>query len=572
MLYLFSYFRAMETDRELRVAKIRLQNLKRVTTSLETLALQIIVNNIKHFRGKEDLKRLKGSFRQKLLHEFTNVKRAINTDRDSDEFEDVLRSFKLLLFPDTEEIRLNGLLTFCPVDLIEQQLTNVIELILNRAPNIQSLVLNEAFEEITNFPCTKIISRHQIERIKNLVNLTHLKIDLYAVHLTELMTMCRKLENLKHLDVNIYFDVDLASLDSELFIKDLKNSFSHLSVFLFKDLYLSTPILRELNEFRLAKLCYKHLPNIQVVQSFASRNRSNDFLERERQILSFVECQRTETSALQHFSTMGPNIDCGTHEFSAGLFPEVKHLKVTWLNPHQGDVTPLLQFTKIETLTIKHSPSQRKFDLFLNQYGKNLSELNVLGEKVWNDHHLKSQFSKIFRFCPKLERLSLVGIDILDHSRNICFFSNLRELEWTPTEYSKARLSKILMAPKLETLYLNVSDESFVFDLYDLNLVSNMITKKQILDQITRFEVRFFCRFPFREDRMINDNFTAWSDLLKNAAAYLPKLADLKVKFLINPLKNYKTPDLLIRSIESVFDSHRGCGLFDFVDASITII
>ncbi|XP_065347395.1 uncharacterized protein LOC135944410 [Cloeon dipterum] len=508
----------MDDSTRLELTKAKLLVLRRKNKSLLEIAAKNIVDNLNIYVEKEQLKNLPFCMREAVLRELLSRRIIFPKEKlCATEFGKKLNGFTTLLHPQTRDIDLDGLMSFCPSTCIEEVCTRVVQLIAARAPNVQSLSFG--FMGSLYIDETRVAA---ICRLKELKNLDISKVILQYRYLTIICKRLKKLEQIQLRSVE-KFPVDYLSKDNA--VSDFKRCFKRLKVLKFrKHPTQPGPIV---TLFR--RICIKHLPKLQYVDFFESRK--SDYTHE-----SLLEIELpSETSSLRHLHTAPTPLPLGE------AFPHLTHLTVQWFRGrlyHFNEIDSLLHFTKIEALILDDIPSAEIVDLFLNKYGKDLRELKIFSMD------LELQFKKIFGCCPKLEKLTVQGALMTDDSESIQCFAKLREFDWLPMNgmsgNSTLTLSNILSAPLLESVVINL-DMYHDVDLADLMKVSSLISNKSILSRAKTLN------FHINLERMTNPHtevilFRAVSEITKNACAFLPNCSSSRV--------NLKLLYNIIRSLE----------------------
>ncbi|CAB3367607.1 Hypothetical predicted protein [Cloeon dipterum] len=219
-----------------------------------------------------------------------------------------------------------------------------------------------------------------------------------------------------------------------------------------------------------------------------------------------------ETSALRHLHAAPTTFDL------PAAFPNVTHLKAdcTAIEP-ENKYASILRFSNIESLNLRIQPFAFTLNSFLEAYGGNLHTL-MIESKDW----LNFSFSRIFDACPKLRKIELGHILILDDMKPLESFAQLRELHWKPK--NQFEMTNILSAPNLERVYLSCRHDWISVE--NLRKLMSLVADKKILSKLTSFSLRLFGSINYRE---INyDLLRALRDFVAVAAVHLPKLVNFK--------------------------------------------
>ncbi|CAB3386646.1 Hypothetical predicted protein [Cloeon dipterum] len=442
--------------------------------------------------------------RATMLSRLTKLK-CRNHQGDLNQFTILLKGFEALITTKTTEIELDGLLTFCPDELKKPMLTQVVQKIVNNAPDLEILILNERrlMKERENVSFYGCIQQDAIEIIGKLRHLKKLCIKSCAIDFSDLLKLCKKLPALEHLDVYLTeHNLTNAPADQSMF----RESFGNLKVFLFAQ-FSSGNFLR-----RLTKYCIENLPHLEIVQSQVDSHANS--------IEMFGEFNLPcESSPLLHLSTQP--CDEKIHL----RFPNVTHLKVnlsggTYPKPA---LDALMNFSHIEFLCVSHFPSLCVLEKLLDAYGASLTSLEL------SVSYCSIKLGTIFEKCPKLEKLCLDHVKVEDGEEPIQKFSNLKELVWIAKQGYPVKISTILSAPGLEKISL----EGSKFEVSDLERVADQISRKQILCHLSSFHHNVY---EFINPRSRSKFTTAITSLFKNAIAFIPDLTDVSIDINFNDL------------------------------------
>ncbi|CAB3383556.1 Hypothetical predicted protein, partial [Cloeon dipterum] len=421
---------------------------------------------------------LPNNLRNHLMRVFEG-KMCLPDHQSIEEFDRRYEAFKILL--PANKIDLQALMSFCPIDsgTRKSMFIKVMELIETKSPKVESLRID----------LKRIISREcifEISLLRDLKNLKKLEMPGCNIRLVDLMFLCRnKMPSLQHVQVEI-ISISEANLKNK---KKLVKSLFNLRVLLFKEKNLLVASNDRLIKYKtwFECLCIDKLPNLKVFRQMADHTAGIRSTEK-------FKIRDKVRKNLQHLTT-AQGVE-GMHL----MFPSVTHLRVDKMN-EETDWRNLLQFPKIESLQICHSPS-KAIEPFLVRYGANLRTL-VLSEIEG------VLFRQIFKLCPNLEVLKLQNVIVGDDTKFISNFAKLKQLYWKPYDPKKANISNILLAaPDLETLELFGNS----FDWRDIEKVSLLISTERILRKLVTFNL-----------------FSAMSKLIKNSMAFIPKLCNISV-------------------------------------------
>ncbi|CAB3367610.1 Hypothetical predicted protein [Cloeon dipterum] len=239
-------------------------------------------------------------------------------------------------------------------------------------------------------------------------------------------------------------------------------------------------------ENKLTKLCYQHLPKLEVVREFA------DTLKCSGITMELIVPK--ETSALRHLRSTPSTFDL------PAAFPNVTHLRADCtgdVREEQHD-SSILRFASIESLA-----------LIIRRVATSVSTLD-------------SFLEAIFDACPKLQRLELC--QMWDGNDPLEFFAQLREFHWTMGRSNKVlckfEVTNILAAPNLEKLFLEDFENQLGID--ELRKLTSLVADQKILRKLTSLSLKFGLLFNHRN---INYNLLrALRDFVAVAAVHLPNL------------------------------------------------
>ncbi|CAB3384238.1 Hypothetical predicted protein [Cloeon dipterum] len=504
----------MDDVTKLLVAQRRLLNLSRNKSLLE-LSTQKIVKNVKWFledNHQEKLTKLPSLLRKKLLDKVTG-QRFIDINEELKDLNSRIEALELLLCPQIKEIKLQGLMAVDP-DTFDK----VLEIITTRAPNLIALtIIAPSRRNYKRFPKTHEFPVSMME-IGKLGKLRKLVLKSSTVEYNQMKEMCRnELKNLRYLDVCLNFDSDTNFED----VEDFKESFSNLQYFLFDSFSRDVGVCPKIHGKMLWKMCFKHLPNLIAVEKFVQDKLQLDLEERG---ISEIPL---EVSSLRHLSVIP-----GTVELQ-NAFPNITHLKI-WFDDDESDmqIEPLLKFKNIKCLILEDVMSLETVNKFIRRYGHKLEKLFLTATET-NDIRLK--FKSLFNSCPRLETLALTNVDMVDDREPLHFFSKLKNLYWSPSSCGKSIcLSNIIRAPDLRMLKFKYNS----FDVDDLAKVSDLIAEKTILRKLISLSAIDFDIVELKnpmEDQSFVVSFNAFSEMIKNASAFLPCFIDiaLRTEFII---------------------------------------
>ncbi|CAB3384787.1 Hypothetical predicted protein [Cloeon dipterum] len=468
---------------------------------------QDIVENIADENQQQRLLTLPDNRRRNVLSKFMK-ERCTKGNGNMEEFENRLKALKLLLTPQTVEIKIDGLMTFSPQDAKEIHFLKVLRLISKDAPNLQTF---SVFLEIR-------ADREILDKIISFKSLHNLDFSKTTVTYSELSQICRELENLQHVNIQIWSEGEL-----HLDVEDFKNSFRRLKTFLFT---IQNDVHRQSSkkaEKEFWRLCVRELPHLEIVGRVA-----DDPVVTHGQ-LRVIELPAS-TSNLRHLVTRPNNL--GMHL----AFPNVTHLNIDfWDLADQSAINAMLQFSsRIESLILVTPPIEVVVSSFLSKYGCTLKNLVI--NNSWMA--LRYLFEPIIRLCPHLKKLTLLNVEMVDDlMRPAGTLQELTHFEWYPPKrhYSGrcATLSSFLkIAPNLQSLRLR--NEWFWPE--DLKIISNLIAEQKILQKLEQLHFDHLSDLEIPSDYKTNPEFQQFaaffpvlSGFIKYAIALCPVLKDVYI-------------------------------------------
>ncbi|CAB3379999.1 Hypothetical predicted protein, partial [Cloeon dipterum] len=490
----------IKMDARLGLTQTRLINLTRRNKSLAELVTRKVADTFDLYIDQKDqkLSNLPSTLKQKLLRIHTEKwKLHLSTSARQMEI------FRQLICKEIEEISINGQLMsgFLSPQSFLYYFAMILRCAAKHAPNVKSL----SFNILTSLRAEMM---EDIGQLKMLVNLDISECVIFIVHLMEI---CRNLPSLKFVKAIKVVFVNSQDFDDA---RDLFESFSHLIVLLFDCLYSTM----EEKVKRFWKLCIKHLPNLQAVGKCGTD--PNSFLELTEEDLP------QEPSQLRKLSTK-PSSLLDLHL----KFPNMRVLRVLYPEGqvyNDSEVSPLLKFTKIESLELYNVPSIQFVERFVGAYGPRLQRCEIRNPA---NRHVALELKRIFNSCPELEILILENVAISNCLTPVTFFSKLREFHWLYTDTAEICLSNILRAPLLEKFTLHLPGGRIEAD--ELQKLSRMISDGKILRNLDSFAV------SVNSQEMSVDFFHALSSFVKNASAHLPILSKVTCEYWMTQLQFY---------------------------------
>ncbi|CAB3378331.1 Hypothetical predicted protein [Cloeon dipterum] len=499
----------MAKDMRLQISQATFEDLMRRKKTLFNHTADSIFKNLNMLVNKDadfrmQIETLPMPLRAEMLPRLTKLK-CRNPDGDLTQFEIMLNGFEALLTSKTTEIKLNGLLTFCPRGLKLEKLAEVVRIIVKNAPDLETLVINDRslkceLDYYVNFE--EEYGKDTLEEISKLRNLKKLCIHSCLINYSDLLKLCKKLPALEYLDVIFLQNYNCLTFGYEEMTRE---TFGNLKVFLF-DGFGSDSFIMDLSEF-----CIENLPKLEIVQ-----RRVDHYMYFTMHIAKYIDLNlNCESSPLQHLCT--EPLDKSLHL----LFPKLTHLQVNLANEFfsESEKASVMNFSGIEYLCISRCCSSLDIvDRLLDTYGPNLKSLE------FSESFCSIKLETIFEKCPNLEKLSLHCVEVTDEDKPISNFSNLKELVWIRDQYDEpAVLSNILSAPNLEKISL----EGSKFDASDLKKVADLIAKKQILRHLKSFHHVNVNEYVLTRSK--SKFVKALTSLIKNATTFIPNFTDVEI-------------------------------------------
>ncbi|CAB3382850.1 Hypothetical predicted protein [Cloeon dipterum] len=480
------------------------RNVEKVVTNIDSFISQPSANKrfaqvLQKYFGKncDNTSKIFSKLPHSIIEEILKrvlSRKCSNSSGDRTEYAKMKNRVAQLLNSRTIQIDLNNLMSFCPAT--ENQLvevTEVLELIQARAPNVESLAIeavpDDSFEE-NDGHCNKsnILNRNAVLAIGGMEKLKTLRFLGYRIRYSDFKTICRNIKSLTHVNVDLHV-----------------NSFPNLKSFLFRA-YSENKSLPYKSQVVITRLCLQHLPLLEAVLSSATLDK---YAENYFTFFPIPMCApTTESYSLRHLCIYSGGLKAEDVEW----FPNVTHLMINCFNNDESKLAPLCRFSKVESLILQHCHNALTTDRFLKAYGANLHTFCLINPYSGQGYELGT----IFNLCPKLETLILVGVKLVGSTPFNCAnhlkFFKIKNL----IRSGRFRLSNVLSSPKLE----HVDIQNMIFKLDDLKELSTLIKNKRILRNLQVFRCVSYPVVHF----YLDDFFHAWSEITKNALAYLPKL------------------------------------------------
>ncbi|CAB3367862.1 Hypothetical predicted protein [Cloeon dipterum] len=493
----------MDDEALVRHTQVRLENLI-TNCTLEHLAkkatLKIIysyLNDSKENEISEKLNSLPALLKDEVLQEMLKRK-CYNTKGNLKQFELMFKAFKLLLSTRTNEIHLENLLSFCPDKQLEKKVNQLLIIIANKASNLQCL-------KTTSDDClgSSTLPEGTFQALLKMKQLKKLFIGNFELLWTQLLELCRSLPALRVLGVS---DVSYPRKNQPMAhtINDLKRDLAHLR-------------LIQCSSSSVMTLLRRNLPNLDTLNSVRNFGLSWE------DIAVPNDAKGNQTSSLRNFCQFDglDHIRSEDHKLYVS-HPNITHLIWTGFLNEKMMLGSAKKFTRVKFLAMLSIG--QKIDGFLVSIGKNLLTLYLNDVKI-------SSLSQVFNACPRLKKLTLKDVRQLQNPGSLSNFSELKELVWAK-EFGKVELHDILCAPNLQRVEVTCQG----WNQEDLRILTSLIAEKKILSKLHTFRV---C---FRRD--VSSLYEVVG-LLKNAAAFLPKLTDLNLSVDLDDMRSRKPFDYL---------------------------
>ncbi|CAB3385431.1 Hypothetical predicted protein [Cloeon dipterum] len=397
--------------------------------------------------------------------------RCLKPIRNTEEFQTLmLPAFKQVLHTNTTVLDLTGFVSFFP-KLQRVALTRAtIFRISDFAPNLKELIIKRD-RDLREDPHNNYLSSDEevLDALCQLKKLIVLQMEVLAFDLPDLLTLGKQLPKLKYLSTNVTKKIEMNS------VKELKMSFKQLKVFLF----CSNADWEKRQALR--RLIIKSLKQIQVVEDFSSQ------LCATKDWFILPELGTPGESDLRHLTL---DYDLGPKPADLHLkYPRVTHLKIDWsefgkCENNMLQMTTLLKFSHIQSLELLYGVPIAFVYQLITKYGPNLLALDVADGRPEMD----LTYNHIFYFCPKLEKLCLVGRGT---EEKIDSFAQLKELNLSLSfgcfGSNSPTLFNLLSAPDLKKLELLGQFK----DVEDLRMLTSMIKTGRIFLNLENLVVNF---------------------------------------------------------------------------------
>ncbi|CAB3361356.1 Hypothetical predicted protein [Cloeon dipterum] len=422
-----------EVDK-LHLTKKRLQNLRRRSLGLQQLAVRVISKQLTFYTSQPDefekLKSLPGVLRDKILQVLMK-KKCLDMQGREREFENLKVVFPMLLSPRTHYIELNSILSFCPdwftdsnVDKVTPWCVELLKHIETRAPRVETLIIKRNNSSLYKEGPYRVqhveFSQDMMQSLMKMGKLNRLTVCSYYFDFADLLKICKNLPKLQYINVELLYNRGNVSQATE----DVSSSFCNL-----KELIFQCPPC--LNNDYLSFLCTRNLPNIEVVGY--DPNQNVDFFGIRRDANRYHSLDFPGTSNLRNICLFTESAE--EAESLPKLFPKLTCLMVNNI-PYYGRGTISLEehvMPKFDNIRQFHLlyPYSGVFEKYLTIYGQKLQSL-YLGAHYFQD--ITIDFKLILKYCPKLEKLSMINLFLKTPLPKIEFFAELKELEWKNNE------------------------------------------------------------------------------------------------------------------------------------------
>ncbi|XP_065339613.1 uncharacterized protein LOC135939261 [Cloeon dipterum] len=369
-----------------------------------------------------------------------------------------------------------------PITNLHKKEPNFVYEVLDLGPTNTSTLTIE-FNKFEAFFCPLELEEKMWETLCTMEKLVLLKVNKYSFSLDQILSLCWRLECLKHVEVKVspQHPHPFQDVPGKSFLELLKMCLGRLRVFNFSTV---PSIENRSSEFHQAMVQFfvQHRPNL---EELGDRHCFADMT---------MACQRQrEISRLHNVSVLLDSTKrIPSNNFR--MFPYIEHLNIKWDDPvncppiQEFYFKPLLSFPMLTKLQFFNLTSLATLEFFLEHYGHQLEMLNVELNPRTTNHVRNVRFSMIRILCPKLQTLVMTKIanPVDDSVWSFSQFAHLHalyldvECSWNDVP---VRLSDILMAPNLRKVILcslHVSEEQ-------LQKVSDMIENGSILRHIVSF-------------------------------------------------------------------------------------
>ncbi|XP_065346052.1 uncharacterized protein LOC135943449 [Cloeon dipterum] len=477
----------MEKDDENRfveLTKVRLGALK-MKHSLEELAVRYVAENIHLYCEQNQLEILPIQVREKILQRVLQFGCSGSIDSNPEKFQKLLKALPQLLSSRTRKVDLDGFFSFRPEN---SALIQVFGWIARLAPNVEELSLSSVGASIRGVQ-SLLQSLSQMKKLRKML------LKVFNFRFSDLSMLCGDLPNLQVASVGALWHLEDDLGDGSEHLRNLQN-------------------LRVLED---NQWCLHHLallaiaaPHLDYIATWYW-----DFLplpSDEKETPPFLK-RRFLTLEARGIPEEGLEL--------ALKYPNITHLVIdrAYFDVHSFE--PVLHFKKVEALTFDGVLSWDIVERLLAAFGRQLRSLSILSVNP----RIGLTFERISLLCPKLEKLLLRNVIVLDNTKDV--FPELTELIWINREVILSAAG-ILCAPKLKKVEMKG-----VFSLSDLENITKLIKKGDALQELRSLSLDLEHTYN-PEFNLVH--FNAAAHMVKTASALLPKLVNfhfaLEIKFI----------------------------------------
>ncbi|XP_065334710.1 uncharacterized protein LOC135935982 [Cloeon dipterum] len=404
-----------------------------------------------------------------------------------DVYDNKKRSLCVLMNTMTKILDLDYLMSFYPRQLTtKDKFYQVLEMVSNTAPNVRHLKinmkdLNDCFSsDSTRDACIRLLSSLKDLRILEIVGHSALQVDIAL--------LCSRLPQLRVLSTKV--DFNRCRMSDE----KIRNSFGHLTLFQYG-------FLQEETKRQFLKV----LPNLDIVRNV---RRNGIVLE------DFVEDENPQARQRKYLNFEGHiwnSYVCADADFSS-----IRHLELMCTEEKMNLFERTLQGPiTLETLNLElmRVPA----DDILLKLGANLRCLSIKGSDLPS-----VQLNRVSELCPKLEVLRLYSVNVTGISPQPANFDHLEELVWKETDccIDECITTVLASAQNLQKLKIDTCK----YNLLDLQQVKYLMIQNKILGSLKSLQLEI-------RASLSEQVYKGISALVKNAAAVLPELENLKLSY-----------------------------------------
>ncbi|CAB3370743.1 Hypothetical predicted protein [Cloeon dipterum] len=468
----------MEKDDEARfveLTKVRLGALK-MKRSLEEVAVRHVAENIHLFSEQNQLELLPIQVREKILQRVLQFGCSGSIDGKPERFQMVLKALPQLLSSRTRKVNLDGFFSFRPEN---SAVIQVFGWIARLAPNLEELSLTSVVASIRGV-------QSLLQPLSKMKKLRKMLLKVLNFRFSDLSKLCGDLPSLQVASVGALWHVE----------HDLRDGGEH-------ERNLQNLRVLEDNQWCLhhRALLATAAPHLDYIAAWYW-----DFLplpSDEKETPPFLK-RRFLTLEARGIPEVGLELPLE--------YPNITHLVIdrAYFDVHSFE--PVLHFKKVEALTFDGVRCLVIVERLLAAFGRQLRSLSILCVHP----RIGLTFERISLLCPKLEKLNLRNVIVLDNSKEV--FPELTELTWVNREVILSAAG-ILCAPKLRKVEMKG-----VFSLSDLENISKLIEKGDALRELRCLSLDL--EHTYNPEFNL-EHFNAAARMVKTASAFLPKLVNL---------------------------------------------